>query len=91
MTTTPFHEDLWEFPCKLNVKAMGLATHPMEQIVSEIASKHCSAIHPETLSVKPSRTGKYHSITLTVTLDNRAEAEALYQALGDREEIKWTL
>ena len=86
-----FHEDLWEFPCKLNVKAMGLAEAPLSEIICTIADEHCAAVHRETLAIKASRSGKYHSITLTVTLDSKAQAEKLYLALGKHEEIKWTL
>lgn len=91
MTMKTFHEELWEFPCELNVKAMGLSEHPLEEIICEIAQVHCTEIFPDTLSSKASRSGKYRSITVMVKLDNKEQAVSLYQALGQREEIKWTL
>lgn len=91
MTMKTFHEDLWQFPCELNVKAMGLSEHPLAEIISEIAQAHCTHVDLQTLAVKESRTGKYKSISLTVTLANKEQGESLYLALGNRSEIKWTL
>ncbi len=90
-TTKTFNDELWTFPCDLNVKAMGLAEHPLEEIITLIAETHCSKVYPDTLACKASKNGKYRSITLTVRLESKQQAETLYLELGKREEIKWTL
>ena len=92
MTTgKAFHDELWRFPCKLNVKAMGLAEYDLEALIVNIANTHCSEIYPDSITSKESRNGKYRSITITVQLASKHEGEQLYLALGAREEIKWTL
>lgn len=83
--------ELWTFPCEINIKVMGLATHPIADITCEIAAQYCSKMDKDSLSVKKSRTGKYHSITLLVEFETKEKAEALYKALAARDEIAWTL
>lgn len=90
-TMKTFHEELWTFPCDLNVKAMGLADEPLEEIITAVATEQCSKIYPESIASKESSSGKYRSITLTVHLESKSQAENLYIELGRREEIKWTL
>ena len=85
------NESLWEFPCNVNVKAMGLSHHPVKQIMLDLALQHCEAVDQSSLQVKPSRTGKYHSVTLTVTAKDRSQIEQLYLDLAAKEEIVWTL
>ena len=91
MNNKTLNEELWEFPCQLSLKAMGLAEHPLEEIICTIADTHCSVVYSETLTSRESRTGKYRSITLSVQCDTKEQVEKLYLELGEREEIKWTL
>ena len=39
------------------------------------------ALTEAALNVRPSREGKYLAVTVTVTVENQAELDALYQAL----------
>lgn len=84
-------EDLWTFPCSHNLKVMGLAHHPLIEIISEIVRAEVPDFQPIDARTLPSRTGKYHSITVTVQIERREQLENIYRALAAREEISWTL
>lgn len=84
-------EDLWTFPCDHNLKVMGLAEHPLIDIVTEIIRNEVPDFVPKEVRTLPSRTGKYHSITLSVRIEQREQLENIYRALNARVEISWKL
>lgn len=84
-------EDLWTFPCDHNLKVMGFAHLPLIDIITEIVRKEVPDFQPVDVKTLPSRTGKYHSITVNVHIEQREQLENIYRALAAREEISWTL
>ena len=56
-------EDLWVFPMDYPIKLIGLAGAELHAAVTEIFVKHFPEFDGNSMSVTPSRTGKYHSIT----------------------------
>jgi len=85
------NEDLWDFPCDINLKVMGLSHHPMVEIVTEIVERHVTGFDRSTILVKNSKKGKYISITATVSLTHKHQVEGIYADLEKREEIAWKL
>lgn len=83
--------DLWEFPCEHNLKVMGSSQAPMASIVTEIVRKHAADFDESRITIKESRTGKYHSITAIVRLTNKEQVENIYRELGEHEHVAWTL
>ena len=53
-TTKTFNDELWTFPCDLNVKAMRLAEHPLEEIITLIA-RTLQQVYPDTLACKAAK------------------------------------
>lgn len=88
---TGLREDLWTFPCDHALKAMGLAHHPLIEIITGIVRIEVPDFVPADAKTLPSRTGKYHSITVTVRIERREQLENIYRALAACEEISWTL
>lgn len=84
-------EELWTFPCDHNLKVMGLSHHPLVDILTDIVRAEVPDFEPQNVKTLPSRTGKYHSITVMVHIENRQQLENIYRALAAREEISWTL
>ena len=84
-------QDVWSFPCDLNLKVMGLAHYPLIDIVTEIVQAEIAGFEPTDVKVLPSRTGKYHSITMMVRIERREQMENIYRALSEREEVAWKL
>ncbi len=80
-----------EFPCDYPIKAMGRAGPELPQTVMEIIAKHVSDLSPDAMRTRDSRAGNYVSVTVTVRVDSRRQLEAIYQDLGDCEQVLWTL
>lgn len=79
------------FPCRYPVKAM---THTREQaldqVLAALAALNVDVDH-ESLTIRPSRNGRFQSITLVVEVDSRPALEAVYASLRDLEIVVMTL
>jgi len=89
--TMGIQEHLWEFPCVHKLKIMGLATHPMVDIVTEIVGKHAHDFDRDSISLRESGSGKYVSVTIAVHFTQKEQVEAVFLELHEREEIAMTL
>lgn len=87
----PVEESLIDFPCDFPVKVMGAALPEFHTCIEEIAKKHDSEFIPEEIEQKNSKTGKYVSLTLNIHAKDKAQLDALYQALTDHELVLWAL
>lgn len=84
-------EDLWVFPMDYPIKLIGEAGHPLKSAVVDILVKHFPKFDEKTLSIQPSRTGKYHSITAQLHFDELEQVHALYADLAACPLIKTAL
>jgi len=87
----PIEESLIDFPCDFPVKVMGAALPEFHTCIEVIAKKHDSEFIPEETKQKNSKTGKYVSLTLNIHAKDKAQLDALYQALTDHELVLWAL
>jgi putative lipoic acid-binding regulatory protein len=74
---------LLAFPCDFPIKIMGRKAPGFAQNVSGIVRRHAPDFDPATMEMRPSRQGKYISLTCTVRATSREQLDALYQALCD--------
>ena len=79
------------FPCRWLVKAM-THTHAgaLDRVLEEIA-RHAPPPARDRVQIKPSRNGRYQSLTVTVEIESRAQLEAVYTALRDLDIVVMTL
>lgn len=70
-----------EFPCRYPIKAMGRADDKIEQIVWNIVTRHAPDTTKETVSMRPSRNGRFLSITVSIIATDRAQLDAVYGEL----------
>jgi len=89
-------ETLLEFPCKFPVKAMGLscdelALEKFKAAVLEIINRHVEHLAENALKIKPSKTGKYTAITITITAHSKAQLDAIYIDLSTCEYVSIAL
>lgn len=84
-------ETLLEFPCEFPVKAMGLACDELEIAVIEIINRHVENLAEDALKMKPSKTGKYTAITVTITAHSKDQLDAIYQDLTACEHVSIAL
>ncbi len=71
------------FPCEFPIKVMGRKQPGFAQAVADIVRKHAPDFDPATLALRPSRQGRYLSVTCIVHATSREQLDALYQELCD--------
>jgi len=84
-------ETLLEFPCEFPIKAMGLSCDALEISVIEIVSRHVENMPEDALKMRPSKTGKYTSITITINAHNKDQLDAIYLDLTACEHVTMAL
>jgi len=84
-------ESLIEFPCRFPIKAMGRNEVEFEAHVLQIISPHVHDITAEDISIRPSRNGRFLSVTVTVDARDRAHLDRIYRTLTASEKILYVL
>ncbi len=82
-------ETLLEFPCKFPIK--GMACDELEIAVIEIINRHVENLAEDALKMRPSRTGKYIAITITITAHSKDQLDAIYMDLTACEHVSIAL
>jgi putative lipoic acid-binding regulatory protein len=79
------------FPCDFPIKIMGRKEPGFAQSVSDIVRKHAPDFDPATVGMRPSRQGRYLSVTCVVRATSREQLDALYQELCDHPQVVMVL
>ena len=81
----------FQFPGVFEISAMGPASAGLEQAIPrELAGAGLVVLH-ETVRSRPSRDGRYVSVTVSFRAESRADYEAAHVALRAHPDVKWTL
>ncbi|MEN8215435.1 MAG: DUF493 domain-containing protein [Pseudomonadota bacterium] len=84
-------DDLFEFPCEFPLKVMGKATEDFDLLIVEIVRRHCHDFKDGAVRMRSSKSGKYLSVTVTITAQSRAQLDALYTDLSRHEQVMMVL
>ena len=84
-------ETLLEFPCDFPIKAMGLTCDALEISVIEIINRHVDNLCEGALRMRPSKTGKYTAITITITAHSKLQLDNIYIDLTACEHVTMAL
>lgn len=76
-------ETALQFPCRFPIKAMGMSSIELDIHVVEIIRRHVGDLHEGSVTSRPSKGGKYTSVTVTITATSREQLDAIYQDLTD--------
>ncbi len=76
-----------EFPCIFPVKVMGANHDDFERLVVDIIQKHASVTVEHEVVRRPSRNGRFVSVTVHVWAESRAQLDALYRELSAHERV----
>ena len=87
----PSSDELFDFPCRFPIKAMGLATEDIVGLFSEILKRHQATPHPDDIVWRKSGQGKYISVTATIHATSRDQLENIYQDLNKDSRIRYVL
>ena len=78
-------------PCDFPIKVMGRKQPGFAQAVTDIVRKHAPDFDPATVGMRPSRQGRYLSVTCVVRATSREQLDALYQELCDHPAVVMVL
>ena len=87
----PEEATLLAFPCDFPIKIMGKTQTGFAQAVIEVVRRHAPDFEPATLEMRPSREGKYLSLTCTVRAVSREQLDDLYRELCDHPMVTMVL
>jgi len=82
---------LLAFPCDFPIKIMGRKQPGFAQAVTDIVLKHAPDFDLSTVQMRPSRKGRYLSVTCIVRATSREQLDALYQELCDHPAVVMVL
>ena len=82
---------LLAFPCDFPIKVMGRKQPGFAQAVTEIVVKHAPDFDMASVEMRPSRKGRYLSVTCVVRATSREQLDALYQELCDHPAVVMVL
>ena len=74
---------LLAFPCDFPIKVMGRKQQGFAQEVMDVVLRHAPDFDAKTMEMRPSRQGRYLSITCVVRATSREQLDALYRELCD--------
>ena len=82
---------LIEFPSDFPLKIMGLAVEGFAQEIAELVVRHAPEFDAASMEMRPSKTGKYLSLTCIVRATSQAQLDGLYMALTAHPMVKVVL
>jgi putative lipoic acid-binding regulatory protein len=85
------NESIFEFPCEIEIKAMGLTHENLESHVVEIVRRHAGELREGAVRSRPSKAGKYTSISVTILATSKKQLDSIYMELHKSETILMTL
>ncbi len=84
-------ETLLEFPCDFPIKVMGRAEPGFDSLVVELVRRHAPDLNEEAVSSRPSKGGKWVSVTVTLRAESKAQVDAIYLDLTAHEKVVMAL
>ncbi|MFN0161330.1 MAG: YbeD family protein [Burkholderiales bacterium] len=82
---------LIEYPVDFPVKVMGRTQPGFAQTMVELVRRHAPDFDESTLGMRPSREGKYLSLTFVIRATSREQLDALYMELSDHPMVNMAL
>ncbi len=79
------------FPCDFPIKVMGRKQPGFAQAVADVVLRHAPDFDPATIEMRPSRQGRYLSVTCIVRATSREQLDALYRELCDHPSVVMVL
>lgn len=79
------------FPCEFPIKVMGRTQAGYAQAVIDVVTRHAPDFDPATLEMRPSREGRYLSLTCTIRAVSREQLDELYRELCDHPMVTMVL
>lgn len=91
MSSVPTTASLIEYPCHFPIKVMGAAVPGFLETMVELARGFDPDFLGHTVEQRPSSSGTYLGLTLTVRVTSREQLDDLYRALTSHPMVKVVL
>jgi len=91
MSPADSEESLLKFPCEFPIKIMGLASEEFDLLAVTIVRRHTPDLAEGAVKTRPSKNGKYISVTVTIQATSRAQLDAIYEELTACEHVLMAL
>ena len=75
-----------EFPLVYPLKAIGHNADDFEEFIVSVVQTH-APLSARTVTIRPSRGGKYLAVTVTFVADSREQLDAIYQQLSSSKRV----
>lgn len=76
------NESLLKFPCDFTIKVFGVASDEFEAAVFGIVHKLASNLSDRAIQSRPSESGKYLALSITVHVESKTQLDDIYKALS---------
>lgn len=90
-STDPRKDSLIEYPSLFPIKVMGVHSDDLVHSITTVAKQFDPFFDASTVELRPSSTGKYLGVTITVTATSREQLDNLYMALTHHPMVKVVL
>ena len=87
----PRKDSLIEYPSLFPIKVMGIKTDGLVHAITKVAEEFDPQFDASTVELRPSSTGKYLGVTITVTATSREQLDSIYMALTAHPLVKVVL
>ena len=91
MADIPPEQSLIEYPSAFPIKVMGAHVEGFVEAVVSVARQFDPGFDHSTVEKRPSSTGKYLGVTITVTATSREQLDELYRTLTTHPMVKIVL
>lgn len=92
MTTAQTEQtDVFEFPCRFPLKIMGERHEHFAATILTVVQGHAPATTEIDVDVRESSSGRFLSLTVTVTAESREQLDNIYRALTSHPMVKVVL
>lgn len=90
-TDIPPEQSLIEYPCHFPIKVMGLQVEGFVAAMVAVATEFHPEFDASTIEHRPSSSGKYLGLTLSVYVTHREQLDELYRTLTSHPMVKVVL
>ena len=80
-------ESLLEFPCDLDIKAVGKSSSEFPNTILELVQKHAPEVGMQSLRSRESSGGKYISVTITLYAQSKDQMDRIYSDMTAHPDI----
>lgn len=91
MREIPPDQSLIEYPSAFPIKVMGAHVEGFRATIVQVVQRFDPGFDPATVEERPSRSGNYLGLTVTVTATSREQLDELYRTLSTHPMVKVVL